>query len=170
MSSIKKIGGKSKIIPLPADWKLTPINLSLSDNQYLETRKYTGSQIAAAFGVNPTQLNDYSRGSYNNAMEQQIAFLKDTMLYISRQYEDELTLKLLTETEISKGYRVDMDTDAILQQTPDVLSVILQRLVTSSIMTINEARERTGLSPREGCDTLMTMPGAKPVEKEVVVE
>lgn len=170
LENIKKIGTKNKIIPLPKDWELRPINLSLADSQYLETRKYTASQIAAAYGVNPNQLNDYSKGSYANSTAQSLAFLTDTMLYISRQYEDEMTLKLLTSDEIKNGYRVDMDTEAILRSTPETLARTLQTYVTSSIMQINEARDKVDLPPVDGGDKLMTMPGASTVEKEEIIE
>ena len=143
------------------------MNLSLVDSQYLETRKFTAGQIAAAFGVSPTQLNDYSKGSYANATAQQLSFLQDTLLYISKQYEDELSYKLLSDDDIERGYRIDIDTEAVLQSTPDTLANILCKYVAGSIMTINEARDKAGLPPTEGGDKLMTMPGAATLEKEV---
>lgn len=170
LERLRQLGTKNKIIPLPKEWELKPINLSLSDSQYLETRKFTANQIAAAFGVNPTQLNDYSKGSYSNAVAQQVSFLQDALLYISRQYEDEFTLKLLTKDEINAGYRVDMDTEAILRSTPDTLADTLVKLVSGSVMTINEARNMAGLPPYENGDKLMTMPGASSIEEKVVVE
>lgn len=168
LEQIRKIGTKNKIIPLPKDWDLKTLNLSLADTQYLETRKFTAQQIAAAFGVNPTQLNDYSKGSYANATAQQLSFLTDTLMFIGRQYEDELTFKLLTEAEIVEGLRIDIDTEAVLQSTPDILADILVKYVAGSIMTINEARDKSGLPPIPGGDQLMTMPGAKTIEKEVI--
>lgn len=169
LEQIKKIGTKNKIIPLPKDWDLKTINLSMNDAQYLETRKFTASQIAAAFGVAPNQLNDYSKGSYANATAQQLSFLTDTLLYISRQYEDELTVKLLTEQEIADGVRIDVDTEAVLQSTPDVLMDILCKGVAGSIMTINEARDKANLPPYENGDRLMTTPGSKTITKEEVI-
>ena len=169
LENIKKLGTKNKIIPLPKEWEIKPISLNLADNQYLETRKYTASQIAAAFGVSPNQLNDYSKGSYANATAQTLSFLTDTLLFISRQYEDELTIKLLTDREITEGLRVDFDTDAILRSAPDTLATTLTTLVTGSIMQINEARDQWGLPPVAGGDQLMTMPGASTVKEEVIV-
>ena len=169
LDQIKKIGTKNKIIPLPKDWELKTLNLSMVDAQYLEGRKLTALQVASAFGVSPNQLNDYSKGSYANATAQQLAFLQATLMYIARQYEDELTFKLLSDKEIKKGYRVDVDTDAVLQSTPDTLADILCKYVTGSIMTINEARDRAGLPPMPDADKLMTMPGAATLKEEVVV-
>lgn len=169
LEKLRLLGTKNKIIPLPKEWELKPINLSLTDSQYLETRKFTAAQIAGAFGVNPTQINDYSKGSYSNAIAQQIDFLQNALLFISRQYEDELSLKLLTKDELQAGYRVDMDTEAILRSTPDALATTMQKLVTGSIMTINEARDMAGLPPYPDGDKLMTMPGASVVEERIVV-
>lgn len=160
LEQIKKIGTKNKIIPLPQGWELKTLNLSLADSQYLETRKFTSAQIAAAFGVNPNQLNDFSKASYANATAQQLEFLQSTLLYISRQYEDELTYKLLSTKDIEQGYHIDIDTEAVLQSTPDVLANILVKYVAGSIMTVNEARDKANLPPVEHGDKLMVMPGA----------
>ena len=169
LESIRKIGVKNKIIPLPRDWELKTLNLSLADAQYLETRRFTSQQIAAAFGVPPNMLNDYSKGSYANATAQQLAFLTDTLMYICKQYEDELTYKLLTDKEVEDGLRVDIDTEAVLQSTPEALANILVKYVGGSIYTINEARAKAGLPPKEGGDRLMAMPGATTVEERIEV-
>lgn len=170
LNQIKKIGTKNKIIPLPKDWELKTLNLSLADAQYLETRRFTSQQIAAAFGVPPNFLNDYSKGSYANATAQQLAFLTDTLMYICKQYEDELSYKLLTANDLKNGLRVDIDTEAVLQSTPDVLCTILTKYVAGSVMTVNEARSKANLPPTPGGDKLMVMPGASTLtEKEEVI-
>ena len=170
LEQIRKIGTKNKILPLPKDWELKTLNLSMVDAQFIEGRKLNALQVAAAFGVNPNQLNDYSKGSYANATAQQLSFLTDTLMYISRQYEDELTYKLLSEKEINDGLQIDIDTEAVLQSTPDVLADILVKYVQGSVMTINEARNKANMPPIEDGDKLMTMPGATTLEKEVIAD
>ena len=160
LEQTKKFGKTNKVIPLPKDWTISKLDLSLSDSQYLETRKFTALQIAAAFGISPNQLNDYSKATYSNATAQEVAFLTGAMLYISRIYEDELSRKLLTRDELDKGMYVDINVDALLKNTPDQLSTMLCNYVKSSIMTINEARSVAGLPAREDGDKLLTMPGA----------
>jgi len=170
LENIKKIGTKNKIIPLPKDWSITTIgNMSLVDAQYLETRRFTSQQIGAAFGVSPTQLNDYSKGSYANSISQQLSFLSDTLMYIGKVYEDELSYKLLSEKELEDGLRIDVDTEAVVMNSPDTMADILTKLVTGSIMKINEARAKMKLSPIDGGDRIMTMPGATTLEKEEVI-
>ena len=76
-----------KIIPVPLGMKLTPLDIKLSDSQFFELKKYTALQIAAAFGVKPNQINDYSKSSYANSELQQLSFYVDTELFVIKQYE-----------------------------------------------------------------------------------
>jgi len=170
LEKAKKIGTKYKILPLPTGWELKPINLSLADSQFLEGRRFTAQQIAAAFGVNPNQLNDYSKGSYANATAQTLSFLMETLNFITKCYEDEFSYRILTDSEIKQGLRVDFDTEAILQSTPDVLADILVKYVGGgSILTINEARQKANMPPVPGGDKLFAMPGATQITEEKVI-
>lgn len=60
--------------------KLTPLDIKLSDSQFIELKEYSALQIAAAFGIKPNQINDYTKSSYSNSEMQQLSFLTDTML------------------------------------------------------------------------------------------
>ena len=92
-----------RILPVPLGMKLTPLDIKLTDSQFFELKKYTSLQIAAAFGVKPNQINDYEKSSYSNSEMQQLSFYVDTMLFIIKQYEEELNFKLLTPDEQDDG-------------------------------------------------------------------
>lgn len=79
--------------------KLVPLDIKLSDSQFIELKKYSALQIAAAFGVKPNQINDYTKSSYSNSEMQQLSFLTDTMLFVLKQYEEEVNYKLLSDEE-----------------------------------------------------------------------
>ena len=170
LQQIKKIGTSNRIIPLPKDWSITTIgNMSLVDQQFLENRKYTAEQLAAAFGVPTVFLNMYSKASYSSATAQQLDFVTSTLMYICRQYEDELSYKLLSDKEINDGMRIDFDTDAVLALTPDTHADVLVKLAGGAVLTINEARRRAGYPPIPGADKLMTTPGATVVTEKIEV-
>ena len=101
-------------IPIPAGMKLNPLNLKLTDAQFLELKKYTALQIAGAFGI---KLNDYEKSSYANSEAQQQAFLTDTMLVILKGLEEELASKLLTSEELQQGYFFKFNVDVVLRAT-----------------------------------------------------
>ena len=104
-------------IPIPSGMKLQPLNLKLTDAQFMEMDKYSALQIAAAFGVKPNQLNDYEKSSYANSEIQQQAFLTDTLLVVLKGIEEELTYKLLTEEQINAGYFFKFNVDVVLRAT-----------------------------------------------------
>lgn len=104
-------------IPIPQGVSIQPLNLKLTDAQFLELRKYTALQIAAAFGIKPNQLNDYEKASYANSEQQQQAFLTDTLLVNLKGIEEELTRKLLTDKQISDGYFFRFNVDVVLRAT-----------------------------------------------------
>ena len=76
-----KAKGVENIIPMPLGMTLTPLNLKLADSQFLEVKQYSALQIAAAFGVKPNQVGDYTKNSYASAEAQQLSFLVDTLLF-----------------------------------------------------------------------------------------
>lgn len=86
-----------KILPVPLGMKLTPLDIKLTDSQFVELKKYSALQIAAAFGIKPNQINDYEKSSYSNSEMQQLSFYVDTMLFVLKQYEEEVNYKLLSD-------------------------------------------------------------------------
>lgn len=147
--------GIENIIPMPVGFSLTPLNLKLADSQFLELRQYSALQIASAFGVKPYQVGDYTKSSYASAEAQQLSFLVDTLLFIVKQYEEELTYKLLTDAEIADGYHIKFNVGVILRADQKTQIETLRAAVGNYLMTPNEARERLDLPAKEGGDQLI---------------
>ena len=162
---LKEVAGviDNRIFTVPMGWELTPLQLNLADSQFLEMRKYSSSQVAAAMGIPSQMLNDYTKSSYANATAQQLAFLQSTLSYIIEIYEQELTSKLLTEKEFSKGMSIKFNLSSLLRSDPVQQSTMLRTYVDGSIYTINEARAYAGLPPVPGGSVLVKMPGAETI-------
>lgn len=156
--------GIENIIPLPLGMDLTPLNIKLTDAQYVEIRQYTAVQIAAAFGIKPQQIGDYSKSSYASAEAQSLAYLVDTLLYIVKQYEEEISYKLLTDSERSAGYFAKFNIDVILRADFATKVQALSTAVNSFLMTPNEARRRLDLGAVEGGDRLLGNGTSIPVQ------
>lgn len=156
--------GIENIIPVPFGMTLTPLNLKLADSQFLEIKQYTALQIASAFGVKPYQVGDYTKSSYASAEAQQLSFLIDTLLYIVKQYEEEIAYKLLFDTEVAAGYHVKFNTAVILRADQQTQINTLSQAVASFLMTPNEARERLDLPHKPGGDELLGNGASIPVQ------
>ena len=156
--------GIENIIPIPLGSTLTPLNVKLADNQFIEVKQYTSGQIAAAFGIKPYQYNDLTKSSYASAEAQQLSFYVDTLLYIIKQYEEELSYKLLTPEEIDQGYHFKFNVAVILRADLATQINTLSTGVSNFIYTPNEARAMLDLEAKEGGDRLLGHGASIPVE------
>lgn len=139
----------NRVIPVSNNFDLQPLDLKLTDSQFLEIKKYSATAIAAAFGLPPTFLNDYSKSSYASSSAQNTAFYVNTLLYTITLYEMELSRKLLRSDQLENGYRIKYNINVILRADPAQQAEMLSKYVANGIYTINEAREKAGLPPVE---------------------
>lgn len=156
--------GIENIIPIPLGSTLTPINVKLADNQYIEVKQFTALQIASAFGIKPYQIGDYTKSSYASAEAQQLSFYVDTLLYIIKQYEEELTYKLLSTEETARGLHFKFNVAVILRADLQTQINTLSTAVNSFIYTPNEARALLDLESKDGGDELLGNGASIPVQ------
>lgn len=150
-----KVKTTKGLIPIPVGSQLTPLNTSLGDNEFLELKKYSALQIASAFGIKPVQINDYSKSSYSSSESQNLAFLVDTLLFILKQYEEELNYKLLSEKEIRAGYYFKFNTGVLLRADLKSQVESLTQGISNFLYTPNEARAFLDLEAQPGGDVLI---------------
>lgn len=151
-SGAKNVG---KILPVPLGMKLTPLDIKLTDSQFFELKKYTALQIAAAFGVKPNQINDYSKSSYANSELQQLSFYVDTELFIIKQYEEEINYKMATEEEQESGFYYKYNEKVLFRTDSKTQMEYLKNGVGGSIIKPNEARRKLDMPDAEGGDELL---------------
>lgn len=155
--------GIENIIPIPLGFNLTPLNVKLADNQFIEVKQYTALQIASAFGIKPYQIGDYTKSSYASAEAQQLSFYVDTLLYILKQYEEEITYKLL-DSESNDGLYAKFNVAVILRADLATQIQTLSTGVANFIYTPNEARAMLDLEAKPGGDRLLGNGSSIPVE------
>ena len=153
-----------RIIPIPVGTTLTPLSINLADNQFIDVKKYSALQIASAFGIKPNQIGDYEKSSYASSEAQQLSFYVDTMLYILKQYEEELNYKLLSREEIEKGYYFKFNVAVILRADLKTQIETLSQAVSNFIYTPNEARALLDKPAKPGGDKLLGNGASIPVE------
>lgn len=145
--------GNNEFIPLPMNTDLQTLNINLNNSQFAELKKYTSNQIAAAFGISPIYLNDYSKSSFSSSEAQNLSFYTDTMLAILKQYEEELNYKLLTEKERNQGYNLRFNLAGVLRGDLKSQAEAIQILVGNGVYKINEARALLSMPKLEEGDT-----------------
>ena len=101
--------GSGKFIPVPAGFQAQLLDMKLADAQFFENNRVSALQLAAAFGIKPNIINDYTKSSYSNSETQQVDFYVNTLQPLFKAYEQEITYKVLSEREINKGYRLEIN-------------------------------------------------------------
>lgn len=160
LQSLETYGAGTKntgrILPIPLGMKLIPLDIKLSDSQFIELKKYSALQIAAAFGIKPNQINDYEKSSYANSEMQQLSFYVDTMLFVLKQYEEEVNYKLLTEQEqFDEGKYFKLNEKVLLRTDSKTQAEIFAQEVQNGISKPNECRRKLDLKDAEGGDQLI---------------
>lgn len=151
-SGAKNVG---RVLPVPLGMKLTPLDIKLTDSQFFELKKYTALQIAAALGIKPNQINDYSKSSYANSELQQLSFYVDTELFIIKQYEEEINYKMTTEEEQDSGFYYKYNEKVLFRTDSKTQMEYLKNGVGGSIIMPNEARRKLDMPDAAGGDELL---------------
>ena len=154
-----------KILPIPLGMKLTPLDIKLSDSQFIELKKYSALQIAAAFGIKPNQINDYEKSSYSNSEMQQLSFYVDTMLFVLKQYEEEVNYKLLTDDERDEGKYFKLNEKAILRTDSKTQMEIFAQAIQNGVEKPNECRRKLDLKDAAGGNKLIVNGNFIPLEE-----
>jgi HK97 family phage portal protein len=145
----------TKYIPLPLGIEAKNLASKLVDSQFFDLTKYTALQIASAFGVPPSYLNNLDKANYANVGVLQDALYRDTLLPIIAQYEAEMTGKLFTPKEKANGFYFYYNVDVILRASITERASAYSTMINNSIMTPNEVRNKENLAPKDGGDELL---------------
>ena len=114
--------------------------------------------------IKPNQIGDYEKSSYASAEAQQLSFYVDTLLYIIKQYEEELNYKLLSSEEIRNGYYFKFNVAVILRADLKTQVETLCQAISNFLYTPNEARALLDMEAKEGGDQLLGNGASIPVQ------
>ena len=162
MSAGLKNAGRISL--LPVGYQYQPLSLNMADAQFVENSQLTIKQIAAAFGIKSHQLNDLGRATYANIGEQQREFYIDTLMDILTGYEQEFTYKLFTRKELSNGWYIKFNVNALLRADPKTRYEGYRVAIQSGFLTPNEARELEEYNGLPGGDRLLINGNMMPIE------
>lgn len=152
-----------RISLLPLGYQFQPISLSMADAQFLENTELTIRQIAAGFGIKMHQLNDLERSTHSNITEQQRQFYIDTLMAILTMYEQELTYKLLLNSELESGFYSKFNVDAITRADIKTRYEAYRIGVQGGFLQPNEVRAREEMESVDGGDVLLVNGNMVPI-------
>ena len=155
LEQYSKSTGSGKFIPLPYGVQAQLLDMKLADAQFFENNKVSALQLAAALGIKPNVINDYTKSSYSNSESQQVDFYVNTLQPLFKSYEQELTYKLLTDKELKQGIRLEINEKILFKMDNSTQAEVYSKYLNNFGMTPNEVREELNLPYIEGGDKLI---------------
>ncbi|ACO86421.1 phage portal protein [Clostridium botulinum] len=131
--------GKVAVLDLGLEYK--EINsLKFTDQQFLESTKFTLEEIARVFKVPLHMINSLDRSTFNNIEQQSLDFYMNTILPLLLQIEEEFNYKLFSSTQREK-YFIKFNMEGALRGDSATRSAYYEKMINLGVYSINEVRK-----------------------------
>lgn len=153
-----------RIVSLPGQVQFSPISLSSTDMQFLETRKFNVREICRFFGVHPSFIYDDTSNNYKSAEMANVAFLSNTLNPILRKIEVELHRKLVAPSLCCKR-KFQFDRRGLYACDLDSRIKYQAQTIAAGIYTVNDWRREENKPPVDGGDTVLVSANLKSINE-----
>lgn len=140
--------------------------LTVEQLDFVNSKDINIQDIARFFGMGSCMFKlGVGKQTYSSNEQGQICYINETIASRLRQWEQELTLKLLTEEQRSKGWVIKGNLNAELRGDTAARREWYKSMVQLSVMSPNEVRTLEDMPNREDGDHYYIGPNYVPVEQ-----
>jgi HK97 family phage portal protein len=132
-----------------------PASVNPREAQYVESRKLTREEAAAAYHIAPPLVGILDHATFSNIKEQHKGLYQDTLGPYCAEIEQEIGLQLIPELPGSDKVYVEFNISEKLQGSFEEQAQQLQAAVGAPYMTRSEARARQNLPHIPEADNLI---------------
>lgn len=141
---------------LEDDMEFSAGGITPAQAQYLETRKLTREEVAAAFHIPLPMVGILDHATFSNIKEQHQNLYQDTLGPWLEMIQQEIGLQLLPDFDDSTNIYVEFNLADKMKGSFEEQATSLQTAVGAPWLTRNEARARQNLPQVDGGDDLVT--------------
>jgi HK97 family phage portal protein len=138
---------RGKTAVLEGGMKYHDLQIKNSDAQFLETRKFSVTDIARIFGVPPHLVGDLDRATFANIEQQSLEFVIYTMTPITEAWEASIEYSLLPDDE---DLDPEFDLARLLRGDQAARATFYTKLFGLGALSTNEIRIKEGDNPVVG--------------------
>ncbi|MBC5736085.1 phage portal protein [Lawsonibacter faecis] len=129
--------------------KYTPIGVSQSDAQFIESRQFGVEEISRFTGI-PKYMLQVGKEAYNSNAQQRIDWVTDTLLPYVLQWEQENTYKLPTPQQRAQGWYLRGNVEVLLRADPKTRAEFYEKMVQNSVYCPDDCRAKEEKNPIPG--------------------
>lgn len=156
-------GSTSRLYVLEASMKYEQLSMSPEQQQLLETRNFTVSEICRWFDVPPVLVHHNDTTTWGSGIEQIVdGFYKLSIRPMLVSIEQATRKRVMTSTQRSY-MSAEFALDALLRGNPTQRADLYAKNVQNGVMTRNECRQLENLPPVTGADQLTAQSNLLPL-------
>jgi HK97 family phage portal protein len=135
----------------------SPVSQTARDLQYIEARKLTREEVAAAYFVPPPMVGILENATFSNITEQKKMLYSETLAPWLTMITEEIALQLMPDFEPVRPerYYVEFNLREKLTGSFEERAEAIQKAVGGPTMTVNEARALDNRPPIDGGDVMI---------------
>lgn len=148
-----------KTMILEEGLKFKPIAMTMEDAQFIETRKFSRTDIAMFFGVPPHMIGDTEKsdGSGKNLEERSRAFVQYTLEDWLTAWEDAINTDLIDQARDPDLF-ARFNRNALVRGDMTARKMFYQAMLQFGVFSPNEVRAKEDENPRDGGDVYYPPP------------
>lgn len=123
----------------PTGTKVHNPTMPLADAQFLESRKYSATEVCRWYGVPPHKIADLERSTNNNIEHQGIEFVQDVVVPWAVRLEQEANIKLFGQRAQGRVY-TKLAVNALMRGDSKTRAEYYKTMMQLGVYTINEVR------------------------------
>lgn len=162
-------GKNGGVLLLDDGMKLQQLNQSSQELELLAQKDLLIKDVARHLKLPLPILGIAASGmTYSNEQQLKLTLLKQTLSPIIRNLEETFNRYLLTTKEQENGYFFEFQYQNLLKVSPSEELKVYGQAVKDRLMTVNEARQKVNLKPKDGYDEIDNV--QKEVEQQLPIE
>jgi HK97 family phage portal protein len=132
-------GAAFKVKVAPQGTKVHNPTMPMTDAQFLESRKFSITEVCRWYGVPPHKVQDLDRSTNNNIEHQGIEFVQDAIVPWAVRLEQEANVKLFGDRAQGRVY-TKFTVNALMRGDSKSRAEFYRLMTQMGAMTINEVR------------------------------
>lgn len=162
--AVRKAKGEKRLaLALPPGHEIKQLGTDPEKAQMVESLRFSIEEIARLFKIPPVFLQDLTHGTFSNTEQQDLHFVKHTLLHHVKQFEQELNLKLFGRA--NRNEYVEFNVDGIMRGDFKTRMEGWARAVQTGIVMPNEARRAENYPDAPGGDSLFMQGATVPIDQ-----
>ena len=160
------LGNSHKIMLLESGMKYKPLTVPLNDAQFLETRTFQKSELAAMYAVPLHKIGVHGQNSnYNNLEQENSSYVDSCLMHWIVRWESAISQQLLTPEERKSGLFFEFLVQGLLRGDSAARAEYYNKIFQVGGITPNEIRSKENMNPVEGGDQNFVMLNMVPLDK-----